>query len=143
MPSVKSLAENQYYGHPRNVFWHILFEILGESFSTDYEDRRRLILNNNLALWDVLSMCERKGSLDSRIMNEEPNDIRGLVNQYKGIDVIVFNGKKAEALFKRHFGELLKKDEYTFMSMPSTSPAYTIGKMKKVERWRMLVDYLK
>ena len=30
MPSVKSLADAQYYAHPRNAFWPILFDIFGE-----------------------------------------------------------------------------------------------------------------
>ena len=29
MPSVKSLADAQYYAHPRNAFWPILFDIWG------------------------------------------------------------------------------------------------------------------
>ena len=31
MPSVKSLEDAQYYAHPRNAFWPILFDIFGEA----------------------------------------------------------------------------------------------------------------
>jgi len=29
IPSVKSLEQQQYYGHPRNAFWWIMGEIFG------------------------------------------------------------------------------------------------------------------
>lgn len=35
MPSVKSLEQGFYYGHPQNRFWKILGEIVGESFPDD------------------------------------------------------------------------------------------------------------
>ena len=41
MPSVKSLEDAQYYAHPRNAFWPILFDVFGEAPSRDYERKRR------------------------------------------------------------------------------------------------------
>ena len=64
MPSVKSLEDAQYYAHPRNAFWPILFDIFGETPSYDYERKKALIREHGLALWDAAAMCEREGSLD-------------------------------------------------------------------------------
>ena len=36
MPSVKSLEQAQYYAHPRNAFWRILFDIFSEPPTLDY-----------------------------------------------------------------------------------------------------------
>jgi hypoxanthine-DNA glycosylase len=65
MPGDRSLKLNQYYGHNGNNFWKIIFTICEEPFSPDYEKRKNVLLNNNLALWDVLQACEREGSSDS------------------------------------------------------------------------------
>ena len=35
MPSVKSLEQAQYYAHPRNAFWRILFDIFSEPPTLD------------------------------------------------------------------------------------------------------------
>lgn len=45
MPGVKSLEDAQYYAHPRNAFWPILFDIFGETPSQDYERKKALIHN--------------------------------------------------------------------------------------------------
>ena len=61
LPGDLSLEVNQYYGHPRNRFWKMMFEIFETEFSEDYEIRKQLILQNKLALWDVAHSAERKG----------------------------------------------------------------------------------
>jgi len=44
-PSSASLAARQYYGHPRNQFWRILGDILGEPLaSLPYADRLERVL---------------------------------------------------------------------------------------------------
>ena len=75
IPGVKSLEKQQYYGHPQNKFWKIIFELLNEEFTDDYTQRIATISKHHIALWDVIDSCERKGSLDSEIRNEEANQI--------------------------------------------------------------------
>ena len=48
MPSVKSLEDAQYYAHPRNAFWPILFDIFGEAPSRDYERNKAVLRAHNL-----------------------------------------------------------------------------------------------
>lgn len=79
-----------------------------------------ILKRHHLALWDVISGCERKNSLDSNLKACTPNDIPGLLKRYPGIEKILFTGAKAEELFGRFFKDL--KIETT--RLPSPSPAY-------------------
>src|SRR5688500_9404170 len=74
MPGERSLKLQQYYGHAGNQFWKIMFALFEEPFTTNYELRTILLLKNKIALWDVLSYCEGKGSSDTNIEKEIPND---------------------------------------------------------------------
>ena len=88
------------------------------------QDKITLIENNHLLLWDVLSQCQREGSLDSAIKTPQANDFAALFKLYKNISCIVFNGQKAAQLFQRL---VIKKqplvNDITFITLPSTSPA--------------------
>ena len=69
LPGEESLRMRQYYAHPRNSFWKIMFEILGEKYTDDYREKCRMMLRHHIALWDVVYSGERQGSLDSNIKN--------------------------------------------------------------------------
>lgn len=78
MPGVRSLQMQQYYGHPQNRFWPLVTMLLGYAeVPFDYADKKQMLLDNRIALWDVLGYCEREGSLDSDITCEQPNDLAG------------------------------------------------------------------
>lgn len=132
MPSVRSLQENFYYAHPGNAFWKILGEAYGcEVFTV--EQKRAVILENGLALWDVMRSCERSGSLDSAIRNPIPNDFVALFERYPDIRRVLFNGAKAEECFLRLAGETLGGREA--VRLPSTSPANTLAYTQKRRLW--------
>lgn len=120
LPGDLSLEINQYYGHPRNRFWKMMFEIFEIEFSEDYGMRKQLILQNKFALWDVAYSVDRKGSMDVDLKNVSPNQIDELLNEHPTIKKIIFNGKKAEQLFWKYFD---KKLSVEYISLPSTSPA--------------------
>ncbi len=42
-----------------------------KKFTEDYSERINMLKKHHIALWDVIDSCERKGSLDSEIKNEE------------------------------------------------------------------------
>lgn len=134
MPSVASLEAGFYYGHPRNAFWRILAEVFNESLPETIEDKRALILNHRLALWDSLTACEREGSLDSAIRRPELNDFGGLFARCPGIERVLFNGGTAYRLFVKAGGNYL--DGRAWVVMPSTSPAYTLSYERKLAQWR-------
>ncbi len=134
MPGKESLRAGEYYAHPRNAFWQIMFDLAGENFSDSYVSRKRLLLNNNIALWDVLESCERASSLDSDIRDEVPNDISSLLNKHPLIRTIFFNGQHASKLFKKYNPEIVLA-QYT---LPSTSPAHAVPLSRKAEQWRII-----
>ncbi|MCR4031492.1 MULTISPECIES: DNA-deoxyinosine glycosylase [Flavobacterium] len=140
MPGIKSLELNQYYGHAQNNFWKFMFLILNEEFSYDYETRKNLLLQNNIALWDVLQFCDRIGSLDSAIKNEIANDFENFLKNHPEINTIIFNGQKAAAFFKKYVH--LNK-EYQKFTLPSTSPA-NAGKtfQDKLQEWKVIETLL-
>jgi hypoxanthine-DNA glycosylase len=70
MPSVKSLAAQQYYGNPRNAFWRIAGDIFDFDTAAPYETRTTMLTTHGIALWDVLRCCRRSGSLDSAVEPE-------------------------------------------------------------------------
>ncbi len=140
MPGVASLEKQQYYGHPRNLFWPFLFEIFGKQFSEDYSERVKLIRDEKLALWDTLEYCEREGSLDSKIEKERPNDISGLLEQFSNIHTVVCNGQAAMKYFRRFQSQI----NIDTVCMPSTSPANaSISRDKKYEQWARIKEFVK
>ena len=83
MPSVMSLAAQQYYANPRNAFWRITGEIFGFDAGAPYETRTAALRARGVAVWDVLRSCRRKGSLDSAIEPDSmvANDFGTLVRR--------------------------------------------------------------
>ena len=136
MPSVVSLKRQQYYGHKQNYFWPMMFTIFEEPYSDDFAEKKRMLLRHHIALWDVLASCEREGSLDSNITDEEPNDIRTLLQDYPSIQYLMFNGGKAFQSFKKYFPDLL--EQLAWKQMPSTSPAHTMKREEKLRQWQMV-----
>ena len=120
LPGKKSLELKEYYGHPRNRMWKILCAITNCDIPTDYGSKKIFLQKNKIGLWDVALSAERKGSLDSNIKKEIPNDLDSLLLEFPSIKVIGFNGKKSESMYKKFF-ELNKSIKY--VSLPSSSPA--------------------
>jgi hypoxanthine-DNA glycosylase len=120
LPSKMSLELQQYYGHPRNAFWRILFTLFNDIFSSNYDDKKSLAVENNISIWDVCYTAERIGSLDSDIKDESPNKINELIETNPSIKTIAFNGQKAAKLYTKYFP---KFDNINYITLLSTSPA--------------------
>ncbi len=139
IPGVKSLEKQQYYAHPQNKFWKIIFELIEEGFTEDYPEKIKMIKKHHIALWDVIDSCERKGSLDSEIKNEEANQIEELLESYPNIKTIFCNGGKSYKNLQKMLGKNYKIPVFL---LPSTSPLHTISFEKKLEEWRKIKMYL-
>ena len=145
MPSISSLSINQYYGHPRNCFWTIISKLLNAPTELSYEKRKKLLLDKKIALWDVLSSCHRKGSLDSNIdINSiEFNDFNLFFSQYKNINHIFFNGQKSKQLFNKHVFPIMKNQKLQYHTLPSTSPAMAQLKFEeKYIKWSIIKEFI-
>ena len=138
VPGIKSLEMQEYYAHPQNKFWKILFEIFQEDFTFNYSEKLNFLQRNHIAVCDVIDSCERKGSLDTEIKNENHHNIVQLLEDFPNIKVIYCNGQKS---FKT-LGKILPQDfQIPIFVLPSTSPAYTIPYEKKREDWSILKNY--
>jgi len=119
-PSEASLAAGHYYAHPRNQFWPILGELLGEPLTElPFERRYQLVRERGIAIWDVHAACRREGSLDSAIRDSRPNDFSRLRELAPRIERVVFNGRHAAG-----FAQAFRAQGYDVQVLPSTSPAY-------------------
>jgi TDG/mug DNA glycosylase family protein len=139
MPGEASLAANQYYAHPRNAFWPIMAELLGFAPDAPYAERLKALLQANIALWDVLHSCHRKGSLDTAIESDsiEVNDFDGFFSAHPDISLVCFNGGTAERNYYQHVLKPSKLTAMAYLRLPSTSPAYAaLSLQQKMEIWR-------
>lgn len=139
IPGVKSLEMQQYYAHPQNKFWRIILELLNEEFTEDYTKRIAMVKKHHIALWDVIDSCERKGSLDSEIKNEEANQVDKLLEEYPNIKAIFCNGGKSYKNLQKLLG---KNYKLPIFLMPSTSPLHTISFERKFEEWKKVLEFL-
>ena len=111
-----------------------VFGIAGE-----YENRCRQLIENRVALWDVLQSSVRPGSMDAdiRLASALPNDFEEFFAAHERIRLIAFNGKKAEQLFSRLVDPLGVADSIRRIGLPSTSPAYaSLPYSGKLAAWR-------
>ncbi len=117
--SVKSLENKFYYSHPQNLFWPILAELFASPLPKSPEEKAQLLLENDVAIWDVLASCEITGSSDASIKNPVANDIASVVNAAQ-IKKIFTTGKAADKYY-----EQLCYDKVGLQAtyLPSTSPA--------------------
>ena len=127
LPSVASLAANQYYAHPRNTFWRIMGELTGCPAGAAYAERSLAAQRAGIAIWDVLAAASRPGSLDSAIDRRTviTNDFAALLRRRSTLQLIACNGQTASQLFDRHVQPSLRGRAATLarVTLPSTSPA--------------------
>ncbi len=145
MPGQKSLEENQYYAHPRNAFWPIMFQLLNVESIKSYAQRKRLLIENQIALWDVLKAAYRPGSLDANIdySTIEANDFKTFLHKHKQIKAVFFNGGEAEKLFKRYVLKGMKITYLEYHRLPSTSPAHAaMSEKQKMMQWKNIKQFI-
>lgn len=143
MPGRASLNTFEYYAHPRNSFWWIMATLFDFDLTSSYQHRCQQLINNKIAVWDVLYDCERPGSLDSAIIkhSEEPNDFQMLLTKHESLTKIIFNGAAAEKIFQRYNAQLMSNITANGQMIkchrcPSTSPAYaSISQYDKLNEW--------
>ena len=143
LPGQRSIAEREYYAHPQNAFWRIMYELF--DIRGDYAERCRGLTENRIALWDVLESSFRPGSMDADISFHEakPNDFAAFFATHESLRLIAFNGKKAEQLFGRFVDPLGVAADIRRVVLPSTSPAYaSLSFSGKLTAWREALSTL-
>lgn len=140
MPGIRSLELQQYYGHPGNHFWKILFRLFDEPFTTEYARRIELLHRHRIALWDVLSHCEGEGSADTAIVNEIANDFDAFYAAHPHIRHTFFDSRHAEKFYDKHVG---RRPDVVYGMLPSPSGAYArLSLDEKVEQWKVILPFL-
>jgi len=136
-PSVKSRESGFFYGNPRNRFWNLLAMLAGRPVPQDIPDKKQLLHETGIALWDVILSCDIAGSSDSSIRNAVPADI-GRILAASPIEAVYLNGKTAEKLYKR-FG--LDRQFRSAVTLPSTSPANASCSLEQLYgAWKIILD---
>lgn len=158
-PSVKSREAQFYYGHPQNRFWRIMRALYdpkmqqkvqrGEKvpLPETLEEKKQLILEHNLALWDTIESCTIVGSSDSSIRNVVVTDLPWLLMQCP-IRRIYCNGTASYQLFLKYSLPVLetwcqeqKREAPLVAKLPSTSPANAAWSMERLlEEWNVIVQ---
>ncbi len=141
LPSRASLQAQQYYAHPRNAFWKIMYAIAGAAGS--YASRCQSLQERGIAVWDVLSSSVRPGSLDADIdmTSAVPNDFERFFAGHRDIRLVCFNGRKAQQMFERNVQHSRPTGEFEFAALPSTSPAHaSLTLEEKLEIWRGIIE---
>ena len=114
-PSTASRAREFYYGHPRNRFWPLLAALLNEPEPYTIEEKKQLLLNHRIALYDAVSSCAVDNSADASIHAVVPADLSGIF-QTAAIQAVFANGNKAHEV-------CTKQISISAVKLPSTSPA--------------------
>jgi len=140
LPGEESLRRAEYYAHPRNLFWPIVFGLFGATPAVDYAERLAFVMARRIALWDVCEIGEREASADSTIRRERPNAIDRLLDAHPLIRAVAFNGSSARRLHDRHFA---RRAELAYLALPSTSPAHArLDFAAKLACWTALREAL-
>lgn len=142
MPGKASLAANQYYAHPRNLFWPIMGELIGAYPQLEYLRRIRILQDNDIALWDVLKSCRRTSSLDADIEKSSMivNDFSGFFAGHCQIRRVFFNGATAEQAFRKHVLPVINTEFLQLQRLPSSSPAHAaMSFQEKLQIWRNVI----
>ena len=96
-----------------------------------------MLLENKIAVWDVLESCDIQGSSDSSIKNPVAADIPGLL-QKTNIRKIYVNGTTAGKYYKKY---ILPKTGMEAVVLQSTSPLncrYNLDKL--AENWSVILQ---
>ena len=137
LPSVKSRENAFYYGHPQNRFWRVMAALYHETVPESVEKKKRLLLNNHIALWDVIHSCDIRGSSDSSIRNAVPTDLQSILENSK-VRRIFANGKTAAALYRKY---QFRKTGIEIVTLPSTSPANAAWTLERLcEAWKIILE---
>lgn len=160
LPSVKSRENHFYYGHPQNRFWKLIATLCGqydrqeisgvqksgvpetESMGTavvpqTIEEKKKLLYDHHIAIWDVIAQCDIIGSSDSSIKNVVPNDMQKILD-HAPIERIYANGGKAYELYMQYCYPVCKRK---ITKLPSTSPANAAFSMDKLlSAWSVVIQ---
>ena len=136
-PSVNSREQGFYYGHPQNRFWKLLAQICQCPVPESIEAKKKMLLDNHIAIWDVIASCKIVGSSDSSIKDVVPTDLSRVL-EAASIERIYANGATAAKLYEKYQKDRTNRE---IIKLPSTSPANAAWNMERLyEAWKDCID---
>lgn len=135
MPSIKSREKMFYYANKSNRFWRILENL----FQKEIINKKEFLLNNHIALWDVLASCEIKNSSDASIKNVKVNDLEKVINNSQ-IKAIFITSKKAYLYYNRYFKDKINVFVFLLPSPSSANAKYSLEKL--ISEYKIIKNYL-
>ena len=134
-PSLKSREEMFFYGHPQNRFWRVVSAVYETETPQTIEEKRKFLLDLNIAVWDVIASCDIEGSSDASIKNVKPNDLSQILC-VADIKHIFVNGKTAYKYYNKYTKDKINKEA---ICLPSTSPANAAWTTEKlIAEWSII-----
>lgn len=138
-PSVKSRENHFYYGHPQNRFWKVVAGVLEKEVPQTLEEKKTFLMEQHIAVWDVIESCTIVGSSDSSIKDVVVNDFSRVLEESK-IQTIFVNGGKAYELYHKYAEQ---KTGIQARKLPSTSPANAAWNLEKLlKAWCVIKEAL-
>jgi len=136
-PSVKSREQQFFYGHPQNRFWKVIAALYHREIPQTIPEKRALILENGLALWDSIAGCVITGSSDASIRDVRANDL-GVILDRSPIRQIYCNGKTSWQYYEKLIRLRTGREA---VCLPSTSPAnaqWTLDRL--IAAWSVILE---
>jgi hypoxanthine-DNA glycosylase len=135
-PSVKSREQQFFYGHPQNRFWRVMAAVLACEVPQTIEEKKAMLLEHHVALWDSIASCSIEGSSDASIENVVPNDLTPIFSAAE-IRQIFCNGKKSWEMYHHYIEPLSGRPA---VCLPSTSPANASWSAERLmQAWRQAI----
>ena len=139
-PSPKSREQGFFYGHPQNRFWPMLAALMHAPIPETIEQKKRLICDNDLALWDTIESCTITGASDASIRDVVPVDLTPILETAK-IQRIFTNGSTSDRLYQKYLKPATGMEA---VRLPSTSPANAAFSYEQLcEEWKICLSFLK
>ena len=138
-PSVKTREYGFFYGHPQNRFWKLMERLFDVDLDVSIEERKRFLLEHNIAVYDSIYQCDIIGSSDSSIKNVVPSNLKEIVN-CANINHVFCNGTASFKCFEKYHKKNLGVEA---SKLPSTSPANARYRLDDLEdEWKVILEYL-
>ena len=140
IPGEKSISANEYYCDNRNRMWKMLAELATQKLPTNYSEKKVLLEQLHVVLWDYYQSVERTNSTDKGILKVTPNDIVGFIRKNPTITKIAINGYKKYNMFgeklQNQFGQSIK-----VFRLPETSGSNASWTLEKLcQDWSVVFE---
>ena len=138
-PSVKSREMCFFYAHRQNRFWKVMAELFNLPTPETIEEKRKILLENGIALWDVIKSCNIVGSSDNTIRDVSVNDL-GKILCASHIRAIFVNGKTAEKYYNKYIRDIIGREAVYLPSTSAQNASYSLEML--VSGWKTVLKHL-